>query len=132
MADMAVSPPEELLHRARQARQLLADRPLSQMALGTLGFEAHALDRLGRTTVAETTWRRLVELSGDAGDDHLHGLAQAQFAAFLDSHGRTAEAAAHLDTAIALYRKREDGCAVAALRRRLTTLGATGQILAVG
>lgn len=132
MADMATGCAEDMLDRARRVLRLLADRPLTQMALGTLGFEAHALDRLGRTTEAETTWRRLIDLSGDAGDDHLHGLAQAQFAAFLDSHGRTAEAAAHLDTAIALYRRREDGRAVAALTRRLITLGPTGQILATG
>ncbi|WKK24023.1 AfsR/SARP family transcriptional regulator [Streptomyces olivoreticuli] len=132
MAGMAVSPPEDVLHHARHTRRLLADRPLTQIALGALGFEAYALDRLGRTAEAETTWRRLIELSGDAGDDHLHGLAQAQFAAFLDSHGRAGEAAAHLDAAIALYRRREDGRTVAALTRRLTTLGPTGQILATG
>lgn len=130
MATAEAGPAEELLDRARHVLRLLAYRPLSQLALGTLGFEAHALDRLGRTTEAETTWRRLLELSADAGDDHLHGLAQSQFAAFLDSHGRTGEAAAHLDTAITLYRRREDGRAVAALTRRLTTLGPTGQILA--
>ncbi|MFF4403299.1 BTAD domain-containing putative transcriptional regulator [Streptomyces sp. NPDC001404] len=129
MADMAVAPPEEILHRARHVRRLLAERPQAQMALGMLGFEAHALDRLGRTAEAESTWRRVIELSGDAGDDHLHGLAQSQFAAFLESHGRAGEAAAHLDVAIALYRKREDGRTVAALTRRLTTLGPTGQIL---
>ncbi|RLU81296.1 transcriptional regulator [Streptomyces griseocarneus] len=130
MAGMGTSPPEETLRNARQARRLLADRPLCQLALGMLGFEAHALDRLGRTTEAEATWRRLVELSADAGDDHLHGLSQAQFAAFLDGQGRTGEAAVHLDVAIALYRKREDGRTVAALTQRLVTLGPTGQIVA--
>ncbi|MEU5427144.1 BTAD domain-containing putative transcriptional regulator [Streptomyces olivoreticuli] len=132
MATAETGPAEELLDRARHVLRLLADRPLTQLALGTRGFEAHALDRLGRTTEAETTWRRLIELSGDAGEDHLHGLAQAQFAAFLDRHGRAGEAAAHLDAAIALYRRREDGRTVAALTRRLTTVGPTGQILAAG
>jgi tetratricopeptide (TPR) repeat protein len=131
-ADVADGTPEDMLRRARRARRLLADRPLTQAALGTLGFEAHAQDRLGRTEEAETTWRRLIDLSADAGDDHLHGLAQAQFAAFLNSQGRAGEAAIHLDTAIALYRNRKDGRTVAVLTQRLTTLGAAGQILADG
>lgn len=131
MAAVEADRAEEMLDRARRVLRLLSDRPLTQLALGTLAFEAHALDRLGRTTEAETTWRRLLDLSADAGDDHLHGLAQAQFATFLNSHGRTEEAATHLDMAITLYRGREDGRTVAALTtQRLTTLGPTGQILA--
>ncbi|GAA1905413.1 AfsR/SARP family transcriptional regulator [Streptantibioticus ferralitis] len=131
VADLRSAAPEEVLRRARRARHLMAGKPLSQQYLGAMLFEAAALDRLGRTEESETTWRRVIELSSYTGDEHLRGLAEAQFAAFLSRLGRVEEGSAHLDTAIALYHNRDDDRAAAALTHRFTEIGATGQIVAI-
>ncbi|MET8628486.1 BTAD domain-containing putative transcriptional regulator [Kitasatospora sp. NPDC004669] len=131
VAQLTTAPPGQTLQRARRARKLLADRPLTQQARGSILFEALALDGLGRTSEAETTWRELLDLSSDTGDHFLLGQAHAQYAAFLTRHHRHDEAAHHQDTAIALHRSRNDLRTAIVLADRVAGLGRSGQIISI-
>ncbi|MFF2812602.1 hypothetical protein ACFVT2_36630 [Streptomyces sp. NPDC058000] len=92
-------------------------------------FEALSLGSLGRAHEAEAIWHELIALSTTTGDDLLLGQAHSQYAAFLTRNGRSADAAPHLDAAIDIYHRRNDGRAVAALTGHLTTLGPSGQTI---
>ncbi|MFI9274926.1 BTAD domain-containing putative transcriptional regulator [Kitasatospora sp. NPDC052896] len=91
---------------AREVRRLLAEHPFAAPRLWAMLIEARALRGLQRPAEAEELWQQALARCREAGFLHLQALAEQQFADFLESLGRSEDAAEHLRSAVALYELR--------------------------
>ncbi|MED7955006.1 AfsR/SARP family transcriptional regulator [Streptomyces sp. BE303] len=114
--------PGRALHRARDARALLADHPLAVFHLSAMINEAHALQLLDRRTAAEEVWQQTLERCRVAGTVHLHAVAERHYADFLLAGGRAPEAVRTLHSARRLYGRLGDTTVVHELEVRLAAL----------
>lgn len=112
--------PAAALDLARETRDLLAAQPTANAYVWAMVNEAFALHALDDPHSAELTWREALHLCRSSGNVRLHALAHRHFGEFLDSLGRSAEAAEHRRTAGELYTAHGDVQLAAGLDRLLS------------
>ncbi|MEU8510602.1 BTAD domain-containing putative transcriptional regulator [Kitasatospora sp. NPDC048722] len=117
---VALGAPAAALDLARETRDLLAAQPTANAYVWAMVNEAFALHALDDPHAAELTWREALHLCRSSGNVRLHALAHRHFGEFLDSLGRSAEAAEHRRTAGALYTAHGDVQLAAGLDRLLS------------
>lgn len=110
------------LQYARKARRLLADHPEATAHLIAMLNEAHALQLLGQLEASEAAWHDTLDRCRTVGAVLIQATAEQQFSDFLIENHRSAEAADHLRTAIALYTALADTRTVGQLEERLRAL----------